>query len=255
MNCPNCRHDNPSTTRFCTNCGGVLVENTPDGRRRRVLRPWGMGHAPLTESPAMPEITAALTARAKHTRRPSSARFAGGTVVVAMGAMLLYPYARAIDAPQEADEPMTRTHVIPMAQAKTPEAHRLSVPEMHPLPQAFTFSMRFSESVTTPPRRENRARVRQKPEALPAPTVPAPVEPAREVAVHQPPALAVPPPVPSSPPVADRWQALQETLSRCSAADGVFRRAMCEQGARLAHCDGYWGAVEHCPAGRTEYGQ
>jgi len=57
MHCPTCRHENPATTRFCRGCGAVLVESSPDGRRRRVLRPWGMRRsAPLTVSPDMPDL-------------------------------------------------------------------------------------------------------------------------------------------------------------------------------------------------------
>jgi hypothetical protein len=37
--------------------------------------------------------------------------------------------------------------------------------------------------------------------------------------------------------------------------DGLIERAVCEQGARLANCDGYWGTVALCPAGRSDYGQ
>jgi hypothetical protein len=65
-------------------------------------------------------------------------------------------------------------------------------------------------------------------------------------------APAAPPPV--ARPAADRWQPLRDALGRCDGR-GMIERAMCEQGARLAHCDGYWGNAPLCPAGRTEFGQ
>ena len=37
-------------------------------------------------------------------------------------------------------------------------------------------------------------------------------------------------------------------LDRLAQAGCVFRRATCEQGARLSHCDGFWGLVDHCPS-------
>ena len=65
---------------------------------------------------------------------------------------------------------------------------------------------------------------------------------------------APPPPVTVARPAPDRWQALRDQLGGCVAL-GLFERAMCEQRARLQHCDGYWGHVGLCPAGRTEFGQ
>ena len=97
MHCPHCRLENAASTRFCTSCGAVLVESTPDGGRRRVLRPWGLGSsAPLTESPAMPDLAAAhVLARdgpAVRVRRLPW-MLGGGIGVLAVAGMLAYPYA------------------------------------------------------------------------------------------------------------------------------------------------------------------
>src|SRR5687767_9087182 len=97
MHCPHCRSDNASTTRFCIECGAVLVESTPGGGRRRVLRPWGLRKsAPLTESPALPEMAAARKAarRASHTpRRPVYKIAAGIAGIVALSGVIAFPYA------------------------------------------------------------------------------------------------------------------------------------------------------------------
>jgi hypothetical protein len=62
--------------------------------------------------------------------------------------------------------------------------------------------------------------------------------------------------VPSTPqPVPDRWQPLRSALAQCGTANGLIARAMCEQEARLTHCEGYWGLVAVCPTTRSEYGQ
>jgi hypothetical protein len=63
-------------------------------------------------------------------------------------------------------------------------------------------------------------------------------------------AAAAPPPAPVE---RDRWQDLRTALAGCGSL-GLLERATCEQGARIAHCDRYWGLVPQCPVGRTDYG-
>lgn len=64
-----------------------------------------------------------------------------------------------------------------------------------------------------------------------------------------------PPPVPRAPPRPDRWQILQETIAGCGR-EGFFDGVVCEQKARLAACDGYWGQVPQCPSGiGNDHGQ
>ena len=84
------------------------------------------------------------------------------------------------------------------------------------------------------------------------PAIPAPLAPIPEAPTVV--AITAPAPV-LAPAVVDRWQPLKDALGRCTSSSGVFERASCEQGARLAHCEGYWGQQPLCPAARTDYGQ
>ena len=59
-------------------------------------------------------------------------------------------------------------------------------------------------------------------------------------------APVLPPPVPAAPPPPDRWQSLQSELARCGQ-EGGFGGFICDQRARLAACEGYWGRVAQCP--------
>ncbi|HEX9301944.1 MAG TPA: hypothetical protein VF959_06295 [Casimicrobiaceae bacterium] len=43
---------------------------------------------------------------------------------------------------------------------------------------------------------------------------------------------------------------LNDALARCVGQD-LIQRAVCEQRARLQHCEGYWGQVPQCPGGRA----
>ena len=100
MHCPHCRCVNAATTRFCIECGAVLVESTPGGGRRRVLRPWGLrSSAPLTESPALPEMAAARKARrATGSRKRPLFKVATGVVgIVALSGVIAYPYSSVGD--------------------------------------------------------------------------------------------------------------------------------------------------------------
>jgi hypothetical protein len=249
MHCPNCRHDNAASTRFCTSCGAVLVESTPDGRRRRVLRPWGLlRSAPLTVSPAMPEIVAAARAdRGMRGSRRLDLRFAAGTAVVALAGTFLYPYARALDAPRI-------EHVVPAEPVVVTTTSSHAVQEAVVAAPALVEPLRPRSRtlVTVVPRespRDAAPNARAAPAAPPLPAVvaePPPVVAQAPVVVAQ--AAA---PAPSR----DRWQPLRDALSRCGARHGMFERATCEQGARLAHCDGAWGETALCPVARSDYGQ
>ena len=252
MNCANCRQDNPATTRFCTSCGAVLVENTPDGRRRRVLRPWGLGHAPLTESPAMPEMAAAREALDPRSRRRIDISFVGGTIAVTMAAMLIYPYARALETRHDINPAPERMN--PVADSALLEAYRLVQPAMAPLPKAFILQARVDEPALAAADRERRLRSRQAPDTPVIAAMPEPLPPIDTVVTQMSAALTLEPRA-SAPRPVDRWQSLTERLRQCAGAEGLFQRAACEQGARIGPCDGFWGLVEHCPAARTDYGQ
>ena len=59
-------------------------------------------------------------------------------------------------------------------------------------------------------------------------------------------ALVLPSPVPVASPPLDRWQSMQNELSRCGQ-EGGFGGFICDQRTRLAACEGYWGRVAQCP--------
>ena len=254
MHCPNCRQDNAATTRFCTTCGAVLVESTPGGGRRRVLRPWGLrSSAPLTESPDMPELAAARRDALREGRpgRRTDLMIAAGVAVIAFAGLVVYPYANADETGmvgRAADRPALRAEAV-------------AVPVLSTVRETAVVSPPLVEPSTVP---------------LPKPYVPKPaIEPARPVVrpALEPVTVATPvlareavivgdakvaeaprAPAAATAPV-DAWHPLRSTLQGCAAAGGLWARATCEQRARLAHCDGHWGTHALCPSGRTEYGQ
>lgn len=245
MHCPTCRHDNEKTTRFCTSCGAVLVENTRDGSRRRVLRPWGLAaDAPLTIAPdprEMPEIEA--TVRARRSRRVGARRVpvVVGSVIAALAGTFLFAYARGVErAPVESPstELVIAESTLHLGSLDTLVA---SPPLLEPLP-----------SLVLPkpaPRRETPVRENPAPKALPVIVDASP----EAFVLETPVAAEAPPPPPPTPP--DRWRPLKDALARCVGTGNLFERAACENGARNAHCEERWGQVALCPARRTEFGQ
>jgi hypothetical protein len=255
MHCPNCRHDNSATTRFCIECGAVLVESTASGGRRRVLRPWGLrSAAPPTESPAMPEIVAAVQrAAGRPFRRRVGLRFAAGFGVVVLAGTFLYPYARAFESVREPDATsasnpapvivtMTAVHAVR-------ETSMASPPLVEPVPATPRI---VSTKVISPPKEPAREPPRS-PGGGEATAVAVTPLPDREpIVAAAPPAVVAPAPV--SVPV-DRWAPLRSALQRCGERSGLFERATCEEGARIAHCEGFWGEAALCPLRRSDYGQ
>lgn len=260
MHCPNCRADNAPSTRFCTSCGAVLVEEAPGGGRRRVLRPWGLhDSAPLTISPDLPDLAMSPILAERRAWRMDMG-LAGAVVAIVVLIAALHPWLRRAEAEptSRVDERVVATHAA--SSAPTP---------------AIVHETRLAASALA---EHSPATAKPAAEAVKVPAttaVPAPSRPsgARGVAAV-PVTYAMPPretitrdgqgmdapdaPAPAAvkAPAAepDRWQALRNDLDRCQPL-GIFDRATCEQRARLAHCDSYWGHAALCPSLRAESGR
>lgn len=262
MHCPTCRHDNPSTTRFCRACGAVLVESAPDGRRRRVLRPWGLRRsAPPTISPDMPDLglphSTALANPLDALARVDVWIVAGLVAVVVAATWLNGNVRNGADSFPE----MT-------SQAVAGAASYVSVIAPPIVQEARLKAPPLVEAAPRPPQAgaaERRAAAADSPAAARSPPRTAPVAPviaslAREPATIEEPRVVSPPPATASVATAtsrapDRWEQLRASLAQCGAVGGTIAQAMCEQEARLAKCDGFWGLVPSCPVRRTEFGQ
>jgi hypothetical protein len=261
MHCPTCRHDNPATTRFCSACGAVLVESAPDGGRRRVLRPWGMRRtAPPTISPDMPDLAdAGIPTRG--TRLDPAVRFdfwiVGGLVVVLVAVALVNSATRSSrNAAQDASAQVaagSAAYVSATTPAIVQEA-RLKAPPLVDVSPAATQTPPVTPRVTTvaplPARGPAGRGV-----AIPVVLAAQPGEAVLDVGRSEAPTTPVAPVQALPPPVSDRWQPLRSALAQCGSVNGAIGRAMCEQDARLAHCEGFWGLVAVCPTTRSEYGQ
>lgn len=256
MHCPNCRHDNVATTRFCTSCGAVLVESARDGTRRRVLRPWGLrSAAPPTESPAMPELAEARRQRAPRRAwsRRLDLRVAAGAAVVALAGTFLYPSARSLDPGLEAAATATPIAVTAMSTHAVREA-MVVAPPLVELVRAPALAARSAKAALAT-RREAPAERSATADERGAPATALTPPPVRAVVAESPVvvAAAAPPVAPALPP--DRWAPLRSALGQCTGRPGIFERASCEQAARIAHCADFWGQTPLCPAGRQDYGQ
>jgi hypothetical protein len=245
MHCPTCRHDNASTTRFCTACGAVLVESVRGVGRRRVLRPWGLRRAaPATTSPDMPELAAmhrGIARRSGWPARKLGVFLVGGIAVTAVAGTLVYPYAAPHEeVPRRADPPIVLLEIAP-----APPPVQETVLRAPPLVE-----------LNVPARKESRQRHVVRETSPPAPAEAPPPTP--DIATPPPAAVEPAPPAPVTPPPAapvDRFDPLRNALRSCAARDGVFERATCEQRARIDHCAGYWDQAPLCPSGRREHTQ
>lgn len=261
MHCPTCRRDNPATTRFCRACGAVLVESAPDGGRRRVLRPWGMRRtAPPTISPDMLDLApAGIPTRG--TRPDPAARvdfwIVGGLVAALVAAVWAGGDARpSRDATQDASVPVVAGRPVYISATALPivQEARLEAPPLFDVAPAATQPPAATRRVTTIaplPARGPAGGPTAIPVVVAAPARASAIDDGLGEVAAQPVAR-----IPSMPsPVSDRWQPLRIALAQCGPVDGAIGRAMCEQAARLAHCDGYWGLVALCPTTRSEFGQ
>jgi len=220
-----------------------------------VLRPWGLRKsAPLTESPALPEMAAARKARRAASgsrKRPLFKVAAGVAGIVALSGVIAYPYTSIVEEPRVADEVTAKAppQVVAIAdmtaikeRVVNPGLETEAVPVMPPM----AAKPAAPPVVEPPPRASVRVPVAEPPPAVirETPVSEAPVVPVVVARAEEPPRAPV-----------DPWQPLRDALTACSRVQGLWDRATCEQRARLASCDGHWGIVALCPAGRTEYGQ
>jgi hypothetical protein len=251
MHCPNCRSDNAPTTRFCTSCGAVLVEEAPGGGRRRILRPWGLRNsAPLTISPDFPDLAVSPVLAERRAWRMDVGLAAAVAAIVLLVATL-HPWLRRAEAepvaiadPRDVSAPAA---VAAQTAALAQEA-RLAAPalvEREPsTARADRLAPRAAQAVAGVPARPRTASSLPTAPvsyaAMPRETVIGDGQSADVPATPAPPAAAAPSAEP------DRWQALRSALDRCQPL-GRFERATCEQLARLAHCDSYWGHEALCP--------
>lgn len=252
MHCPYCRETNAPTTRFCTSCGAVLVEEAPGGGRRRVLRPWGLRKsAPLTISPDMPLLAAPVPA--VPVPAPGGVRvdvwFAAGIAALMALAAVVYPVVGPHATPTAMESvTTTRASVAVPAPARVREAWLAAPPLVE---SASTGSTR----TPSPGVASGSATAARRAAARSAAVVPAthPVAPRETMIVAEAripePAPLVTAPATASPP--DRWQALRGELAGCRSL-GLLQKAVCEQGARVSHCQGLWGHHDLCPAGRAD---
>jgi len=261
MHCPTCRHDNPATTRFCSACGAVLVESAPDGGRRRVLRPWGMRRtAPPTISPDMPDLAdAGISTRG--TRLDPAVRFDFwiiGALVVAVVAVawirgsarpgheMLHDAGTPVAAGSTAYVSATTPPIVQEARLKAPPLVDVEAPAS----QRAVVTPRVTAAASSSSRGQARTSA-----AMPVVVATQTSETVTDDGRGEAPAPPVASIEATPPPASDRWQPLRSALAQCGAVNGAIARAMCEQEARLSHCDGFWGLAAACPTARSEYGQ
>jgi len=104
--------------------------------------------------------------------------------------------------------------------------------------------------VLPPHPQAGRTQRRSAPERAGSATAPVPpTPPAAEASAAAPAPVAQAKSVAPAPParrVSDRWQRLDDELSRCTREDFISR-VVCGQRVRFRYCDGYWGKVAQCP--------
>ena len=140
----------------------------------------------------------------------------------------------------------TMPTIVQEARLKAPPLVDVSPAATQPPP----VTPRFSTVAPVPAREPARGAA-----AIPVVLAAQPGEAVANVGRSELPTLPVAPVQALPPPVADRWQPLRSALAHCGSVNGAIGRAMCEQEARLGHCEGFWGLVAVCPTTRSEYGQ
>ncbi|MGE5171230.1 MAG: hypothetical protein ACM3JC_12780 [Rudaea sp.] len=151
-------------------------------------------------------------------------------------------------ARSEAPVPSQALSPPPEPAAAAPPAPESAAPaaEAPASPQAAQPATEPPVQIEPLPARAAPAR-RPAPKEAPARHTEAPAPPpasATAAAPVAPPAAAAAQPAPSR--VADRWQRMEDEMSRCTREDFITR-VICGQRVRFRYCDGYWGKVPQCP--------
>ena len=137
--------------------------------------------------------------------------------------------------------------VLPTASAPVPAAVAVT-----PV-ASVTSPVGVTAETPPPPRPRPAAKPAPAPVIAQAPELTSPLNAAPSPPVVEP--APPPPPAPRAVPPPDRSQLINAGFGQCPR-DNVIATAVCEQGVRLKYCEGYWGLLAQCPAGRAnDYGQ
>ena len=182
---------------------------------------------------------------------------AGGIALVTVAGLLVYPFANADETPRmaRADERSGGAFaVVAVPTLSSVSDLRVSAPPLIEPQSSPVVSVREAKPapVATIVEAGLRNNARQAPPAVPD-TISMPLRDTAVVDERERIEVAAAPVTPTAP--IDSWLPLRDALAGCSRSNGIWERATCEQRARLAHCDGYWGNVALCPTGRTDFGQ
>ena len=248
MKCSVCGTESNADARFCSNCGTKLNPGA-----ETLFNVLAGAHPTAAAPPESPESGTAAPIASPRTKP------VGLLVALAAVAVVGYFAYRVLTpgaSPPEdaATEPPPRTAPSPQAmQPGTVASPSATEPAREPAP--------------VPPREPAIGTAAEPPAAAPkAQAAPRPRAPSRTAAPQRPapsaatapPAIAVPAPEPTppappaAPPKPNRITQLNDALARC-AGQNLISRAVCEQRARLQHCEGYWGQVPQCPGGRSNF--
>ncbi len=244
MKCSVCGSESNADARFCANCGAKV----------------NPGAETLFKTPVSPPPAAAAPvsdAGADASAAPRATNLV--PVLLVLAALVVVGYF-AYRAQMPEASPRESTAAEPAAPRTAPSAEAVQSgsranPSASESAKSETAGAPPPRPATTePPAAVSRASAPARPKA-PTRTA-APKRPAVETNAPAPPAMAVaiPEPVapapPAPPPKPERIVQLNDALARCVGQD-LIQRAVCEQRARLQHCEGYWGQVPQCPGGRA----
>jgi hypothetical protein len=216
--------------------------------------------APPTISPDMPDLMdAGITTPG--TRLDPAVRFdfwiVGGLVVALVAVAWVNGATRPGRDPLHDASAQVGAGSAAYVSATTPpivQEARLKAPPLVDVSPAATQPAVVTPRVTAAPPSPARGQARGL-AAMPVVVATQPGESAIDDGRGEAPSMPVAPIQATPPPVSDRWQLLRSALAQCGAVNGAIARAVCEQEARLAHCEGFWGLVTVCPTTRSEYGQ